>query len=291
MSEEITKRLPEPVESASMQTTLDGSASSGTRPRRRRGPRWPFVLALLTLIFGFVLGLVVSLIFVLSHSTKTLPGVISTNQAGNILVEAQPELLTLITEKSLLSAGIPGSFSNIQFQLANGDRMTMTGTYTYSIFGIGLTQPFTMQLQPYVHSCQLQVHVTSVDIAGIAITSFVSAFEGNINQELKLPSSGLPDGLTYCMSGVRTETTGLYVTCESQVEINRVGAMLAITLSNLLHQFCQSLPNCREHLITFAEREAYIAITNKGMFCTIKCFRRDSGDTYLFCQEASTISR
>lgn len=212
MSEEIIKRLPEHVPSAPIQTSLDEKSNSGSGPGRQRGRRWPFVLALLTLVLGFILGIMASLLFVLAHSVQTSPLVTTSTQSGNILVQAQPELLTLITEKSLPSAGIPGSFTNIHFQLANGDRMTMTGTYTYSIFGIGLTQPFTMQMQPYIHSCQLQVHVTSVDIAGISITSFVTAFEGKINQELKLPSSGLPDGLTYCMTGVRTATNGLFVT-------------------------------------------------------------------------------
>jgi hypothetical protein len=181
MSEEITKRLPEPVPSAPLQSSLDRNPIYPQGPRRRLGRRWPFVLALLTLVLGFILGVVASLIFVLGHSTHTAPLVTTSTQSGNILVQAQPALLTLITEKSLPSAGIPGTFTNIHFQLANGDRMTMTGTYTYSIFGIGLT-------------------------------SFVTAFVGKINQELKLPSSGLPDGLTYCMSGVHTETSGLYVT-------------------------------------------------------------------------------
>jgi hypothetical protein len=212
MSEEITKRLPEPVPSAPLQSSLDRNPIYPQGPRRRLGRRWPFVLALLTLVLGFILGVVASLIFVLGHSAHTAPPVTTSTQSGNILVQAQPALLTLITEKSLPSAGIPGTFTNIHFQLANGDRMTMTGEYTYTIFGIGLTQPFTMQMQPYIHACQLQVHVTSVDIAGISITSFVTAFVGKINQELKLPSSGLPDGLTYCMSGVHTETSGLYVT-------------------------------------------------------------------------------
>jgi hypothetical protein len=212
MSEEITKRLVEAEPSAPMQHLLNGNANIGPVPGRRRGPRWPFVLALLMLIFGFLMGLIVSLLFVMTHSTQTSPIVASSSKTGNILVQAQPGLLTLITEQSLPSAGIPGNFSNIHFQLANGDLMTMTGTYTYTIFGIGLTQPFSMQMQPYIHSCQLQVHVTSVDIAGLSITSFVNSFEGKINQELKLPASGLPGGLAYCMSGVRTQSSGLFVT-------------------------------------------------------------------------------
>jgi hypothetical protein len=211
MSEEITKRLPESVPSVPLQSSPDDNLYADQKPGKRRPRLWPYALALVTLLVGFILGLAASLLFVLAHSAQTSPVISSPTQTGNVLVQANPALLTLITEKSLPSAGIPGSFTGIHFQLANGDRMTMTGLYTYSIFGIGLTQPFTMQMQPYIHSCQLQINVTSVSIAGISITSFVTAFESKINQELKLPRSGLPDGLTYCMTSVKTETSGLYV--------------------------------------------------------------------------------
>jgi hypothetical protein len=80
--------------------------------------------------------------------------------------------------------------------------------------GFMVTNHVTVQLQPVIRACQLQVSITHADLANIPVTSFVSSFEDRINQQLSnnSKSSSLPQGFVYCVTNVHTEPSGVFVT-------------------------------------------------------------------------------
>ncbi len=168
------------------------------------------VFPIITWFIGLLIGALILLLIAVGgdgqlHTTPKLP------VTGDIIVEANKTFLTHLIAQDLQSAGLPGTVKNVQVSLINGDQMTITGDDEFSFLGIGMTRNFTVVVQPYVTSCILQVHVVHADLNSIPVTGFVSAFEGNINQQLQMKPSGLPSGFTYCTVGVRTETGGLFV--------------------------------------------------------------------------------
>jgi hypothetical protein len=98
--------------------------------------------------------------------------------------------------------------------MAHGAPITISGDEQVNILGFIVTRRATVQLQPVVHACQVQVGITHADFSGIPMTSFVSPLEQQINQQLsnKGSSSLLPQGFIYCATNVHTETNGIFVT-------------------------------------------------------------------------------
>src|SRR6185437_6130606 len=101
-----------------------------------------------------------------------------------------------------------------QVTMAHNTPITISGDEQVTILGFAVTRHATMQLQPVVRACQVQVGITHADFSGIPMTSFVSPLEQQINQQLsnKGSSSLLPAGFIYCATNVHTETNGIFVT-------------------------------------------------------------------------------
>ena len=98
--------------------------------------------------------------------------------------------------------------------MAHNTPITISGDDQIGFMGFEVTKHITIQLQPVIRACQLQVRITNVALSGIPVTFFVSSFEQQINQPLLNNSnrSSLPQGFTYCVTNVRTETNGIFVT-------------------------------------------------------------------------------
>jgi len=163
------------------------------------------------LLMGVVLGIGIALLCAFAISGDSARLVTTPARKGNITVQADKAFLTHLVEKNLRASGLPGNIKNVQVTLVSGDQMTINGDDEFSLLGIGLTRQFTVEVQPYVSTCQLQIHVLHADLADIPVTEFARAFESQINQQLQMKSTGLPSGFTYCMVGVRTEPTGMFV--------------------------------------------------------------------------------
>ncbi|MDQ6660569.1 MAG: hypothetical protein M3Z24_06345, partial [Chloroflexota bacterium] len=131
---------------------------------------------------------------------------------SDIVVQVDSAYIAHLVETKLQAAGMPGEIKNVQAQLASGDEMTITGDDEFGLLGISVTRHFSIDFQPLVSSCQLQLHVLHADFNGIPITGTAALFEQQINQHVQLDFSGLPKGFTYCTVGVRTTPDGFFVT-------------------------------------------------------------------------------
>jgi hypothetical protein len=180
-----------------------------TQLRNRAGR---LLLVCVTLLIGIVLGVAGTLLsfLAISDTNPLLPT--SVTPTGNIVVQADPSFLSHLVQAKLQSSGPPGTIKNVQVQLAHGDEVTINGDDEFTVLFAKITRSFTLQVQPYVSACQLQVHVVSAHFANFPLTGFVTAFEGQVNQQLRNKLNGLPGGFSYCTTGVHTEPTGLYIT-------------------------------------------------------------------------------
>lgn len=177
----------------------------GTRPGR---------ITLLSIVFllGFVLGIAALLFYALSISSNSIAVVTSPSpQTGSIVVQVSNTYISELIQKNVQSAGLPGKVQNVHVSLAHNSPIIVTGDDVFTLLGVPVTRQFTIELQPYVTLCQLHMHVLHADLGGIPVTGFVSTFEGQINQQLQVKVSNLPQGFVYCTSGVRTETQGMFI--------------------------------------------------------------------------------
>jgi hypothetical protein len=183
--------------------------NTSTRLSNRAGR---MLLVCVILLMGIVLGVAATLLSILaiSDTNPLLPT--SVAPTGNIVVQADPSLLTHLAQAELQSSGLPGTIKNVQVQLTHGDQVTINGDDEFTVLFMKVTRSFTLQVQPYVSACQLQIHVVSAHFASFPVTAFATAFESQINQKLRSKLNGLPGGLTYCTASVRTEPTGLFIT-------------------------------------------------------------------------------
>jgi hypothetical protein len=131
---------------------------------------------------------------------------------GGIIVEADRSFITQLVTKNLKSSGIPGQIQNVNVILTQGSQMMVSGEDVFSILGVPVIRPFTFNVQPYVSSCVLKIHIVYADFSNIPVTSFAQNFESHVNQELQKKPEGLPAGFQYCTTGVRTEPAGMFVT-------------------------------------------------------------------------------
>lgn len=80
------------------------------------------------------------------------------------------------------------------------------------VLGLGVTQPFTVNAQTTVLSCQPHIHILSVMLGQIPLTSAASSFENQINQAVTLSPASLPPGFIYCATSLRVQPQGLVAT-------------------------------------------------------------------------------
>lgn len=180
------------------------------RPRRFRS----WVVRSIVLLFTLLLGVAIGLggIFWYGLGGEGAVTIIPPTARGSLIVEVDKEFLTQIARNDVANAGLPGKVANVNVNLENGAMMIVTGDDTYSVLGLSLTRHFTVDVQPYVQECVMQVRVTHADLDGLPVTTFAQEFEGSANRQLAEKPAGLPDGFTYCTVGVRTEPGGLFIT-------------------------------------------------------------------------------
>lgn len=193
--------------------------------RTRRLPEYQFfrqrvrpILRLVLVFFiGFLLGILILSLFLFSlgGSNAPLPTSSPGKSSGNVIVHVDSTILVPLIEKGWQQSNIPGSISQVQVQFTAGDLMTITGKYQYTVLGIvSITEPFSVQIQPVAQNCYPQLHVVKGSISGISITSFITSFQNNINQQLQQTVKSMPVTFTYCLISLRTDSSGLIATLE-----------------------------------------------------------------------------
>lgn len=180
------------------------------RPRRFRSCVGRVVVMLLTLLLGVAIGL--GAIFWYGLSGEGPVTIIPPSARGSLVAEVDKSFLTQLVRNNVASSGLPGQVENVNVDLETGAMIVVTGGDVYSVLGLSVTRHFTVDVQPYVQSCVMQVRITHADLGGLPVTTFVQMFQGNVNQQLARKPVGLPSGFTYCTVGVRTEPGGLFVT-------------------------------------------------------------------------------
>lgn len=171
------------------------------------------VIPLLTLLIGLAIGFTSVIWYGLSGEGSLV--LVAPAAQGNLVVDANRAFVTQLVRNNLADAGLPGSVRNVTVDLKHGAQLVVQGDDTYSLMFLTLTKHFTIDLQPYVQACVVQVRITHADLSGIPVTTFAQSFQGGINRQLAQKPTGLPGGFTYCTVGVRTEPGGMYVTYQA----------------------------------------------------------------------------
>ena len=165
---------------------------------------------------AFLLGLIIGiggLVIYLnaSQSDRSLLTVPPSSNQNAIHIQLSSVFVTQLVKRNIGSAGLPGQISNVQVVLIRNAPMTITGDDQVNVLGIAITRRFTVTLQPLVQSCRPHVRVLHADTGGIPVTGFASSFEAQIDQQLQFNTNDLPQGFTYCATGVQTEKDALSV--------------------------------------------------------------------------------
>jgi hypothetical protein len=183
-------------------------------PRNRPGCSFSFLTLLCGVLIGLFIGSLGTLLYISSAHDASAPTSQSVPGQAAIVIQLTPAYLSQVVTKELSSASIPGNLKNIQVTMAHSAPVTISGDDQINFMGFAVTRRITMQLQPVVRACQVQVGITHADLSGIPVTSFVSPLEQQINQQLsnRGSSSLLPKGFIYCATDVHTETNGIFVT-------------------------------------------------------------------------------
>jgi hypothetical protein len=207
---------PQPILFVDEEVVLLKEGRAPRPPRFRRTRRWlrsragRIVVPLLALLIGLAIGLTSVLWYGLSGEGPVI--VLPPSASGNLIIEANKDFVTQLVRKDLANAGLPGQVENVTVDLDHGAMIVIQGDDRYSVLGVALSRHFTVDVQPYVQSCLLQIRVTHADLGGIPVTTFVQSFQGSINRELAQKPEGLPSGFAYCTVGVRTEPGGMFIT-------------------------------------------------------------------------------
>lgn len=195
------------------------------RGRPTRSPRLPrlrrflrsrsgrILLPLLALVLGGAVGLSSLIWYGLSGEGPLV--IVPPSARGNLIIEADKDFVTQLVRNDLNKAGLPGKVEHIKVTLQRGALLVVEGDDAYAVFGVGVSRHFTVNVQPYVQACILQVRVLSANLGGIPVTTFVQSFQGNINRQLAAKPTGLPVGFAYCTVNVRTEPGGMFVTYQA----------------------------------------------------------------------------
>jgi hypothetical protein len=181
----------------------------------RAGRSFSYLALLLGLLSGLLIGTLGTLFCISSAHDVPMPPSQPVPSEAAIVVQLSPEFLSQIATKEVSQVSIPGGLKNIQVTTAQNAPITIGGDEQISLMGgLVVTNHIIVQLQPVIRACQLQISITHADFSGIAVTPFISSFERQINQWLSNESknSSLPQGFTYCVTNVRTETNNIFVT-------------------------------------------------------------------------------
>lgn len=183
-------------------------------PRLRRVLRsrtWHIAFPIVTFLVGMLTSLLILLLVTsIIGGNKSAVNNPSASR-GDIVIQVGSAYIKNLVSRNLQVAG-QGKVKNVQVKLASGDRMTVQGDVELPTPVLSVTGHLTINVQPYVSKCQLQVHILHADVSGITITKFATSFEGQINKELHVNSTGFPSGFTYCDIGVRTTPSDLFIT-------------------------------------------------------------------------------
>lgn len=185
----------------------------------RRTRRWlrsragRIVVPLLALLLGLAIGLSSVIWYGLSGEGPLV--IVPPAAQGNLVIDANKDFVTQLVRNDITDAGLPGHVQNVKVDLKHGAMIVIQGDDVYPVMFLTITKHFTVDVQPYVHACMLQVRVTHADLSGIPVTTFVQSFESKVNQELAKKPAGLPGGFAYCTVGVRTETGGMFITYQA----------------------------------------------------------------------------
>jgi hypothetical protein len=169
------------------------------------------------LVVAFLAGIIVALMGVLTYflflagDVHPLPSPPPSSSSA-LIGQVSAAFVTSVVRKNINAAGLPGEPQNVQVSLRHNGPMTVTSDVHLSMLGISTTRRLTVDLQPFISSCQVHIHVLHIDLQGFPLTLFAQTFEQKINQQMQVNVSGLPDGFTYCAINVHTEPGGLFVT-------------------------------------------------------------------------------
>ncbi len=192
------------------QSLKEPSLSKSTRkPNNRRGRIAP--------IIPFFLGILVSMIalsvFIFFAGLDRTPvATPSSTQIGTFGIQMSDTYMTQIMGKKLGPSGIPGKISKVHIDLPQNGMLVISADDALRLAGIPVIRRFSITLQPYIRSCQLQMHVIHTEFSGIPVTNFAANYENAMNQAVQLKASSLPGGFTYCAAGVRTNPQTLFIT-------------------------------------------------------------------------------
>lgn len=204
-----TIEIEESQEQLANHLSLFSKPTAVPRPQRRSRVK-TILLWLLVWLFGVAVGLSALLWYGLSAAGPLV--IVPQSGQGNVIVEANAAFVTQLVQQAIAKAGLPGNVQNVQVELEHDTELIITGDDVNTFLGVPISRHFTVNMQPYVQSCMLQMRITHADFGGLPVTSFVQAFEGQINAQLTQKPGGLPSGFTYCTVGVRTEPGGFFVT-------------------------------------------------------------------------------
>ena len=191
---------------------LDSSYTRTQKP----GVSGCILLPTLTFLIGIAVGIVAVLLFILLISGNLPPVPVAMSAAsptpGHVIVHIDAATITPLVEQSLQAAEIPGNITNVQVQFAEGEQMTVTGNYENSIMHVQVSNPFTIELQPLVNECQVQVHILHADFARVPVTRLAALFEDKLNQKMQFISKTTAGNITYCLTAIHTDPAGLSAT-------------------------------------------------------------------------------
>jgi hypothetical protein len=208
-----TRRLSGPLPD-----TEAGPPQLSSAPARQRLRRWlPVGTFLLGLLSGVLALWLVALLF-LGPDHSPLPSPSPASGESDLVLQLSPAYLTALVTRNLPRAGLPGQVSQVRVTLQPRDLIEVTGQETLTLFGLALTRPFFLQVQPVIVTCHLQVHVLHADLGGLSVTGLAAMFEEHLNQQLSQQPApaGLPAGFHYCAVATWTTTNGLWISYSAQ---------------------------------------------------------------------------
>jgi hypothetical protein len=212
-----------------------GRISSPTRQRTVTR----FVMYAVFLLIGIALGVVGMLLFQLSiaGTRSPVPVTLTPVASGNVTVHADQSIITPLLQNSVQTIDLPanGSISNVQIQFTNGTQMNITGDYQVSVFGVPVTQPFSLDAQLLVDNCQAQIHILQANFSNISVTGLVSLFEDRINQKLAqlIPQNNLPGNIEFCLINISTDDQGVSATFNLVVPSSTPAALITQPIAML----------------------------------------------------------
>lgn len=188
-------------------------------PRQQRSV-WRILVPVLTLVGGIIIGVAGLLLYLTSITSEgQLVVTPMPPPGGDIVGQVSPTFMARVVQNDLASSGLPGSIKNVRIQLGDSDithnvLVTITGDDQISILGIGMTKHITLIAQLLVQNCQVKANVLSINLGGLPfpVGGFKAAFEQQINQQLRVNTTGLPPGFDYCMTSIHSKPFGLFVT-------------------------------------------------------------------------------